>query len=82
MKKLALAVSAAALFAIPAAPAAAAQEIPEINCGIVSCTHPIDETVDYARYVGGQVVDCVRGTANATWQALNGIYGMYDCSIG
>ncbi len=87
MKKLILAVSAAALLAAPAAPAAAAgPDIPEINCGIVSCTYQIEQQIESARETGSgiveSVVDCATGTVRVTLQALQGIYGMHDCSIG
>jgi hypothetical protein len=85
MKKLILAVSAAAVLAAPAAPAAAA-DIPDLNCGIVSCTYQIEQQIESARETGSgiveSVVDCATGTVRVTLQALQGIYGMHDCSIG
>ena len=71
MKKLVLAASAAAMLAVPAAPAPA-QEIPDINCGIVSCTEQIERKVEYA-------TDCVTGTVHAIENAVAGYPQPYAC---
>jgi hypothetical protein len=64
MRKVVLGVTAAAaLFAVPAT--APAQEIPEINCGIVSCTYPIDRQVD-------RVEECVAAAGYGLRNWLNG----------
>jgi acid phosphatase class B len=83
MKKLALAVSAAAMLAVPAAPASAAAgpEIPEINCGIVSCTYVLEQRVEWVREKVAAVADCATGTVGATIAALNGLPQPYDCSL-
>ena len=78
VRKLALAVSAAALLAVPAAPAPAA-EIPEINCGIVSCTYQIERKIDEAREQTGPIVDCVVGTVHAIENAIAGYPQPYAC---
>ena len=65
MKKVVLGVTAAALFAAVPATAAPASEIPEINCGIVSCTYPIDRKVD-------QVEDCVEAIEYGLRNLING----------
>ena len=64
MKKVVLGVTAAALLAIPAT-AAPASEIPEVNCGIVSCTYPVDQAVEKAQ-------DCVAAAEYGLRNWLNG----------
>ena len=81
MKKLALTVSAAAFLALPVATAQAA-DIPEINCGIVSCTYQIEKKVEYTQGVVEDVVNCATGTVEAYWRAINGYPQMYYCPIG
>lgn len=82
MKKLVLAVSAAAMFAIPAAPAAA-WEPPYINCGIVSCTEQVERKVEFTQETAGGIVEdavaCVKGTVGAIENALNGYPQPYAC---
>ena len=65
MKKVVLGVTVAALFATVPATAAPASEIPEINCGIVSCTYPIDRQVD-------RVQECVAAAEYGLRNFLNG----------
>ena len=75
MKKLALIVSAAAFLALPAASAQAA-DIPDVNCGIVSCTYQVEKRVEGAK-------ECVEGAVVAVGQMLQGITPeMQDCSLG
>ena len=85
MKKFALIVSAAAFLALPVASAPAA-DIPEINCGIVSCTYPIEKKLEYVNETGGGLVEdavnCATGTVEAYWRAINGYPQMYYCEIG
>ena len=74
MRKISLIVSAAAFLALPAA-AASAAEIPEINCGIVSCTYPVEKRVE-------TVQECVDGAVVAVGQMLQGITPeMQECSL-
>jgi acid phosphatase class B len=83
MKKLALAVSAAALLAVPAAPAAAAgPDIPEINCGIVSCTYKVEQALETGAGIVEDVANCATGTVRVVQNYLNGIVGMYYCDLG
>jgi hypothetical protein len=74
MKKLALLFSTAALLAVPAAPAPAA-DIPEINCGIVSCTYVIEQRVD-------GVKECVEGAVRGVQYILQGTPQPQECSLG
>ena len=75
MRKITLIVSAAAFLALPVASASAA-DIPDVNCGIVSCTYPVEKRVE-------TVKECVDGAVAATQQILQGITPeMQECSIG
>ena len=75
MKKIALTVSAAAFLALPVASAQAA-DIPDINCGIVSCTYPVEKRVE-------TVKECVDGAVVAVGQIIQGITPeMQECSLG
>ena len=65
--------SAAAFLALPAA-AAPAAEIPEINCGIVSCTYPVEKRVE-------TVKECVDGTVRAVEYALQGTPQPQECRL-
>ena len=68
MKKVVLgAAAAAALFAVPAT-AAPAQEIPEINGGLVSCTYPVDRAVEKAQDCVGAAEYGLRNLINGTPQ--------------
>jgi hypothetical protein len=64
MKKVVLGITTAALVALPAA-AAPAAEIPEVNCGIVSCTYQVEQAVNKAE-------DCVNAAEYGLRNALNG----------
>jgi hypothetical protein len=64
MRKLFIGAAAAALLAIPAT-AAPAAEVPEINCGIASCTHQVDGILEKAQ-------DCVAAAEYGLRNALNG----------
>ena len=77
MKRIALTMSVAAFLALPVASASAA-DIPDVHCGIVSCTDPIER----AQEVGDDVVECARGTVTAYWHAINGYPQMYYCEFG
>ena len=72
--------SVAALLALPVASAPAA-DIPDINCGIVSCTYPVEKKIEAVNETVGNVVDCATGTVEAYWQAINGYPQMYYCAI-
>jgi hypothetical protein len=74
MRKIAITMSAAAFLALPAA-AAPAAEIPEINCGIVSCTYPIERKLD-------TVKECVDGAVRAVEYALQGTPQPQECRLG
>ena len=74
MKKIALTLSAAAFLALPAASAPAA-DIPDVNCGIVSCTYPIEQRVE-------GVKECVDATVRAVEYALQGTPQPQTCSLG
>ena len=64
MKKILIGTASAALLLIPAT-AAPAQDIPEINCGIVSCTYKVEQAVD-------KVQDCVDAAEYGLRNTLNG----------
>lgn len=75
MKKLALVVSTAAILAVPAAPApAAGVPVPEIHCGIVSCTYFIEQEVE-------GVQECVDGAVRAVRYVLQGTPQPQECSL-
>jgi hypothetical protein len=74
MKKLVLLVTTAAVLAVPAAPAPAA-DIPEINCGIVSCTYQVERKVDGLK-------ECAEGAVRAVEYALQGTPQPQECSLG
>ena len=59
--------------AAPAATATAAQ-IPPVNCGIVSCTYPIDKKID-------NVQECIENTKNAIRNFLQGTPQPGTCSL-
>ncbi len=73
MRKLALIVSAAAFLALPAA-AAPAADIPDVNCGIVSCTYVIEQRVE-------TVKECVDGAVRGVEYALQGTPQPQECSL-
>ncbi len=73
MKKIGLVMSAAAFLALPAASASAA-DIPDINCGIVSCTYVLEQRVE-------GVKECVDGTVRAVEYALQGTPQPQECSL-
>ena len=74
MRKIALTLSAAAFLALPVA-AAPAAEIPEINCGIVSCTYPVEQRLEGVR-------ECVEGAVRAVEYVLQGTPQPQECSLG
>ena len=74
MKKITLIMSAAAFLALPVASAPAA-DIPDINCGIVSCTYQIEQRVETVR-------ECVDGAVRAVEYALQGTPQPQECSLG
>ena len=83
MKKLTLIASAAAFLALPVASASAAgPEIPEINCGIVSCTYKVEQALETTGGLVEDVANCASGTVVAYWQALQGYPQMHYCEIG
>ena len=77
MKKLALTLSAAAFLALPvaAAPAAEIPDIPDINCGIVSCTYFLEQRVETVR-------ECVDGAVRGVEYVLQGTPQPQECSLG
>lgn len=74
MKRIVLGVATAALLVVPAGSAPAA-EIPEINCGIVSCTYPVERQVE-------TIEECVEGTKRAIAYVLQGTPQPQECSLG
>ena len=76
MKKIAITVTAAAFLALPvaAAPAAEIPDIPDVNCGIVSCTYVIEKRVE-------TVEECVDGAVRAVEYALQGTPQPQECSL-
>jgi hypothetical protein len=68
MKKVVLGLTAAAALSVVPATAAPASEIPEINCGIVSCTYPIERQVDRVQDCVAAAEYAVRGIVNGTPQ--------------
>ncbi len=81
MRKITLIVSAAAFLALPVAQAPAA-DIPDINCGIVSCTHKVEQALETGGGLVEDVANCASGTVTAYWQAINGYPQMHYCEIG
>lgn len=74
MKKFFLAAVSVAAIAAPASTAQAA-DVPEISCGIVSCTYQIERKVD-------TVKECVEGAVRAVEYALQGTPQPQECSLG
>lgn len=62
-----------------AAPAQAA-DIPDINCGIVSCTYAIEQKLDEVAAATEGTEACVRGGLRAIGQALQGTPQPAECS--
>lgn len=60
----------------------AAVGIPEINCGIVSCTYRIEQAIAAGTDLVEDVADCAVGTVAAYYRALQGYPQMYYCEIG
>jgi hypothetical protein len=76
LKKIVLGLTSAALLASAATAAPAnAWEPPVINCGIVSCTYPIERKLD-------TVDECVKNTVHAVELVLQGTPQPQECSIG
>ena len=72
-----LAVSALSL--VVAAPAAAEiRPLPEIQCGIVSCTYPIEQKIEYVR---DSAQTCVDNTAAAIENVVAGTPQPTTCAI-
>ena len=72
MKKLIAGATVAAALAVPAA--ASAQEVPEVNCGIVSCTYVIEQRVE-------GVQECVEGAKTAIRYWSQGTPQPQECSL-
>jgi hypothetical protein len=62
-----------------AAPAQAA-EVPPINCGIVSCTYPIERKLEEINESTQGVRDCVEGAQRAIAYILQGTPQPQECS--
>ncbi len=76
--RLTLAASVAALaVAVPASTASAAdvRPLPDINCGIVSCTYQVERIVDSASH-------CVDGAVRFVEYAINSTPQPQECSLG
>ena len=56
-----------------AAPAPAA-DVPDVNCGIVSCTYPVEKRVEGLK-------ECVDGAVRAVEYALQGTPQPQECSL-
>lgn len=56
-------------------PAAATAAPPPIQCGIVSCTYPVERKVEAVR-------DCLEGAGVAIREVLEGTPQPQECSLG
>ena len=70
-KSIVVAVATAALVVPATAPA---QEIPEVNCGIVSCTYVLEQRVE-------GVEECVEGAKRAIRYIVQGTPQPQECSL-
>jgi hypothetical protein len=55
--------------------------IPPINCGIVSCTYPVDRLVDRATGGTEDIQECVRNTEGAIRNLLQGTPQPAVCNV-
>ena len=70
---------------IPASSASALQEIPPINCGIVSCTYPIEKKIEFVNDTVNQessdIQECVENTFGAIRNILQGTPQPAVCNL-
>ena len=71
MRRLVLCLTVTSIVALPAATAPAAN-VPPINCGIVSCTYPIEKALDEATAGSEGLQECVDNTLAAIRGVING----------
>ena len=71
--------------AVPASTASAMQELPVINCGIVSCTYPIEQKVEFVtdtvEQESADVQECVDNTIGAIRNVLQGTPQPAVCNL-
>ena len=76
MRRVVLGLAVTAAVVLPASTAGAMQELPVINCGIVSCTYPIEQKVEFVTDTVDQettdVRECVENTIGAIRNILQG----------
>ena len=68
------------LMSVAVAAPAQASEIPPINCGIVSCTYPIERKLEQINESTQGVRDCVEGAGRAIAYILQGTPQPQECS--
>jgi hypothetical protein len=82
---LRIAFATAAAVAAVAAPTASAEvkgpDLPEINCGIVSCTYQLERAIDNATAATDGVKECVAGAGRAVGYILQGTPQPQECSL-
>ena len=85
MRRVVLGLAVGAAVAVPASTANAMQELPVINCGIVSCTYPIERKVEFvSETVNAELADvreCVENTIGAIENVLQGTPQPATCDL-
>ena len=71
MRRILLAAVLTAGLAVPAT-APAMTNVPPINCGIVSCTYPVDRLIDRATEGTEGIRECVNAAVGAVGNILQG----------
>jgi hypothetical protein len=74
MRRIALALGASALLAAGASTTATAAEVPPINCGIVSCTHKVEQALEHAD-------QCVEGAKRGIEYIVQGTPQPQECNL-
>lgn len=72
MRRVVLGLAVTAFAVLPATSAPATQEIPPINCGIVSCTYPIDRKIEEINDATAGVRECIDNGIGAIQNWLQG----------
>ncbi len=80
MRRILIGLVVAAFAALPAATAGAAN-VPPINCGIVSCTYPVDRLIDRLTEGNPGLEECIDNTLGAVRNVLQGTPQPATCDI-
>ena len=85
MRRVVLSLAVGVAVVVPASSASAMQEIPPINCGIVSCTEPIERKVEFVADTVNQestdIRECVENTVGAIRNVLQGTPQPATCDL-